>query len=399
MAESRIADGSNGNVAVDMYSKYKDDIKMMKSMGFDAYRFSISWSRILPGGRPCVGVNKEGIDYYNDLINTLLANGMEPYVTLFHHDLPQCLEQEYGGFLNKDRIVDGYGPNLMALSKQTKGSTKDSQSKWNPSKDPYTAARNMLVAHAVAVNSYRTKFQEHQEGKIGITLISHWYLEPELTGKYPQCMIDYVDQENLAQFNNREIELLKWSIDFLGLNYYTANYAANDPNPNVPEGYAKDQQIAYYCWLVVVVHSSMGDLRAPETCVDEKNDYKLTAYEACVDTMRVNYHRDHLANILKARNNDKVNVIGYFAWSWTDNFEWVVGYTVRFGLIYVDYMNYLTRYPKQSALWFAKFLANKKLLRAKNKQVEEISAEKERPQNAFQTIRKIKDDDVLLMKI
>ncbi|KAL0330498.1 UNVERIFIED_CONTAM: Furcatin hydrolase [Sesamum radiatum] len=98
----RIHDGSNGDVAADMYNKYKDDIKMMKSMGLDAYRFSISWSRILPRGRVSLGVNKQGIDYYNDLINTVIANDMKPFVTLFHFDLPHSLQQEYDGFLSRD---------------------------------------------------------------------------------------------------------------------------------------------------------------------------------------------------------------------------------------------------------------------------------------------------------
>ncbi|KAI5322977.1 hypothetical protein L3X38_032049 [Prunus dulcis] len=96
----KINDSSNGDIAVDQYHRYKEDVGIMKNMGWDAYRFSISWSRLLPNGKLSGGVNKEGIKYYNNLINELLRNGLTPFVTLFHWDLPQTLEDEYGGFLS-----------------------------------------------------------------------------------------------------------------------------------------------------------------------------------------------------------------------------------------------------------------------------------------------------------
>ncbi|KAI3468067.1 hypothetical protein Pfo_024730 [Paulownia fortunei] len=541
----RITDGSNGNVAVDMYTRYKEDIKMMKSMGFDAYRFSISWPRILPGGKLCLGVNQEGIDFYNDLINTLIAHEIKPYVTLFHWDLPYSLEQEYGGFLSKnivddfrdfaelcfwefgDRVkywitlnepwtysVQGYAARIFPPGKKASGSgvgavsssgsvsaptptykaqnlifgltsasvdkvadnlipykvvNKDvhnfipyrgfnrvtsnlnfitdnavhdrtisipsderfvsykmmsvasdksasdgSQSTSNRAKEAYTVARNLLLAHAAAVQAYRKRFQEHQKGKIGITLVSHWFepfddiekdkkaakrardfmlgwfLEPVLCGRYPQNMTDFVPCENLEPFSKEESDLLKGSIDFLGLNYYTAWYATDDPEPDAEEGYYKDQKVKFpkvkdgkpigestgSWWLYIVPWGiykllkyindtynnttyNLPDIFITENGVDEQSDHKLTAYEACRDKRRVNYFRDHLGKILNAVN-ENVKVKGYFAWSWSDNFEWADGYTVRFGLIYVDYMNHLRRHPKDSAVWFSKFLLRKK---------------------------------------
>ncbi|KAL0308305.1 UNVERIFIED_CONTAM: Raucaffricine-O-beta-D-glucosidase [Sesamum radiatum] len=103
----KICGGTNGCFAIDHYNRFKEDVGLMKKLGLDAYRFSISWSRVLPGGRLSGGVNKEGIKFYNDLIDSLLAQGIEPWVTIFHFDVPQCLEDEYGGFLSP-RIVEDF---------------------------------------------------------------------------------------------------------------------------------------------------------------------------------------------------------------------------------------------------------------------------------------------------
>ncbi|KAK4493192.1 hypothetical protein RD792_017945, partial [Penstemon davidsonii] len=186
-------------------------------------------------------------------------------------------------------------------------------------------------------------------------------LEPVLNGSYPQNMIDYVPKGNLDEFSTEESTLLKGSIDFLGLNYYTTYYASNDPTPDCEDGYYKDQQVNFPLndmggRSVPVTYENIPDIYITENGVDEKNNCKLTAYEACTDTTRIKYHQDHLAKILEAMNdygdngsNGNLNIKGYFLWSWCDNFEWVEGYTVRFGIIYVDYMNNLRRYPKHSA--------------------------------------------------
>ncbi|XP_057785230.1 beta-glucosidase 12-like [Salvia miltiorrhiza] len=460
----KIADGSNGSLACDMYNRYKEDIQMMKHMGFDAYRFSISWPRILPAGRVSGGINKEGIAYYNDVINTVLHHGMKPFVTLFHWDLPVCLEKEYGGFLSKrvkddfrefaevcfwefgDRVkqwstlnepwtyaVNGYVRGSFPPGHKVPVSDDKLATKIPPGRglpllesaagdkfvmaDPseaYTVGRNLLLAHAEAVDLYRSKFQEAQGGEIGIVLNSHWFtpfdehsvsdasaatrgvdfmfgwfLEPILYGHYPQSMEECVPPDNLASFTQQERRKLQGSLDFLGLNYYTTQYASDDPHPADGEGYFADQRVKYLLkkgdeyigtpsgsvWLHSVPkgiyeiliylddkYPELKEIYITENGFSTKSDHTKTAKMVCDDDHdRTKYHQDHLANMLKAmKHRDISNKLkGYFVWSWCDNFEWGDGYTVRFGLVYVDYMNELTRYPKNSAAWFAKFLKSK----------------------------------------
>ncbi|KAL0323705.1 UNVERIFIED_CONTAM: Beta-glucosidase 11 [Sesamum calycinum] len=376
----------------------------------------------------------------NDLINTVIVNDMKPFVTLFHFDLPHALEEEFDGFLNRDvagRPYHQHYPLLnaalahhAAASNQTifnSSISSDAKRKRDPAKDAYTVGRNLLLAHALAVHSYRTKFQEHQKGQIGIALntlwcepykkgdaddieavkrakdfVMGWFLEPVLTGKYPKTMIDCVPCENLAAFSDGEAEMLKGSVDFLGLNYYTGFFVANDPNPT-DIGYLGDQRVeicfsdatgkklgpeaglfwlhvypeGIYNVLIKYVIDKYGDKIPPiyitENGVAEKNNEKLTVTEACVDSMREDYHKTHFVYLLKAMKEKTApaNVKGYFAWSWCDNFEWAHGYTARFGLIYIDYKNNQKRYPKTSARWFAKFLGGKEFLGANQENVEE----------------------------
>nr|POE81296.1 cyanogenic beta-glucosidase [Quercus suber] len=185
----RIKDGSNGDVAIDQYHHYKKDVRIMKKMGLDAYRFSISWSRVLPKGKLSGGVNREGIKYYNNLINKLLAKGLQPFVTLYHYDLPQALEDEYGGFLSPHIVDDfqdyaelcfkefgdrvkhwitlnepwgtSYGGYAMGILPPARCSS------WqhlnclggDSGTEPYLVAHNQLLAHASAVKVYKQKYQ------------------------------------------------------------------------------------------------------------------------------------------------------------------------------------------------------------------------------------------------
>ncbi|XP_042041450.1 raucaffricine-O-beta-D-glucosidase-like [Salvia splendens] len=291
----KIADGSNGNVACDMYNRYKEDIAMMKKMGFNSYRFSISWARILPAGRCSGGINKEGIAYYNDVIDTLLQHVLP--TELCRDDFREFAEVCFWEF--GDRVkhwttlnepwtcavsgyVQGYSPPAHKvpipgdkLSTKIAGvpplnsTTNDKFIAADPS-EGYTATKNLLLAHAEAVDLYRSKFQEAQGGKIGIVLNSHWFtpfdehsaadgeaalrgvdfmlgwfLEPIMYGHYPKSMEDYVPPDNLPSFTPQEVKKIQGSYDFVGLNFYTAQYASDDPHPPNGEGYYADQRVKY----------------------------------------------------------------------------------------------------------------------------------------------------------
>nr|AQP26338.1 beta-glucosidase 12 [Crocus sativus] len=431
----QVADGSNGNVAIDSYHRYKGDVKIMKEMGFDAYRFSISWSRILPNGSLSGGINKEGVKYYNNLIDELISKGLTPFVTIFHWDTPQGLEDKYGGFLSNriaedfrdyagvcfrefgDRVkhwitlnepwsyaADGYATGDLAprrCSPEIAANCNGGDS----GREPYTVAHSMLLSHAAAVNLYRRKYQASQKGKIGITLVTNWmvpysdskrdmdavergldfmfgwFMDPLTQGDYPLSMKALV-RDRLPKFTEEQSKMVKGSFDFLGVNYYSTNYARSLPiNVIAKDLYSTDScanrtQVrngipigprAASNWLYVYPKGILDLLLytkekynnpliyITENGVDEANNETLSLEEALKDDARIHFYQQHLFYLQRAIR-EGVDVRGYFAWSLLDNFEWLNGYTVRFGLNYVDYKNDLKRYPKSSAIWFKKFL-------------------------------------------
>ncbi|KAE9593297.1 hypothetical protein Lal_00029066 [Lupinus albus] len=431
----KIQDRSNGDVAIDQYHKYKEDVALMKDMNLDSYRFSISWSRILPNGKVSGGINQEGVNYYNNLINELLANGIKPLVTLFHWDLPQGLEDEYGGFLSPLIVKDfqdyaeicfkefgdrvkfwvtlnepwSYSSNGYANGRMAPGRC----SSWlNPnctggdsSIEPYIVTHYQLLAHSAAVRVYKTKFQESQKGSIGITLVANWYLplsdtkldqkaaeraidfmygwymDPLTFGDYPKSMRSLV-RTRLPKFTAEQSKQLKGSFDFIGLNYYSSTYASDAPHlSNARPSYATDALFdpaferngkpigikVASDWLYVYPRG-IRDLLLytkekynnpliyiTENGINEFNDPTLSVEEALMDTFRIDYHYRHLF-YLRSAIRSGANVKGYYVWSLFDNFEWFSGYTVRFGMTFVDYKNENKRYKKLSALWFKKFL-------------------------------------------
>ncbi|XP_048323427.2 beta-glucosidase 17-like [Ziziphus jujuba] len=428
----KILDHSSGIIADEFYYQYKEDIALLKDIGFDSFRFSISWSRVLPRGRITGGVNQEGVKFYNNLIDQLLSNGIKPLVTLFHWDLPQALDDEYGGFLSPnivndyrdyaefcfrefgDRVKtwitlnepnyfssDGYASGFRAPGRCSKYIGNCTAG--NSATEPYLVAHHLILAHATAVQLYRHKYQAFQKGSIGITIGSEWMVpkfqtvecikaasramdfifgwivHPVTYGEYPKTMRSLVGNR-LPKFTEAESKMIKGSFDFIGANYYTASYAEADSsfstitNPS----YTTDMNVTLTkekdgipigqptaSWLYIYpkgIEEFMLYIKRnynnPAIYITENgviDDTNVALKDKLNDSTRISYHHQHLSHVLKAIKGG-ADVRGYYVWSFLDNFEWELGYTVRFGLVYIDYKNKLQRYMKNSARWFKNFL-------------------------------------------
>ncbi|KAG2326098.1 hypothetical protein Bca52824_008826 [Brassica carinata] len=285
----RISDHSHGNVAVDFFHRYKEDIKRMKDINMDSFRLSIAWPRVIPYGKRERGVSEEGIKFYNDVIDELLANEITPLVTIFHWDTPQDLEDEYGGFLSEqiiddfrdyaslcferfgDRVslwctlnepwvysVAGYDTGRKApgrCSKYVNGASVAGMSGY----EAYIVSHNMLLAHAEAVQVFR-KCDHIKNGQIGIAhnplwyepydpsdpddvegcnramdFMIGWHMNPTVYGDYPEVMKKIVGKR-LPSFTESQSRKLKGSFDFVGINYYSSVYAKNvaEVDPDKP---------------------------------------------------------------------------------------------------------------------------------------------------------------------
>ena len=276
-----IVDGSNGDVACDHYHRFRDDVLLMKRLNIKAYRFSIAWTRIFPNGRKGEGKdsgsNPDGVAFYNELIDELLVHDIEPWVTLYHWDLPQALEDEYGGWLDP-RIVDDFGEYAatcfdafgdrvkhwitlneswtVAVQAYEDG-TKAPGLTDNPPVNVYRAGHHLLLAHARAVSMYRSsRIPSHKsDGRIGIANCGDfrypknpqslddqdaaeramvfqfgWLTDPLVFGDYPQEMKDRVG-DRLPKFTLEQKEELVGTLDFVGLNHYSTLYAAAKKQP------------------------------------------------------------------------------------------------------------------------------------------------------------------------
>ncbi|CAA3025237.1 beta-glucosidase 44-like [Olea europaea subsp. europaea] len=427
-APGREPNNATGEVSVDQYHKYKQDVDLMVKLNLDAYRFSISWSRIFPNGTG--KVNWKGVAYYNRLINYMLKRGITPYPNLNHYDLPQALQDRYNGWLGREVVKDfadyaefcfktfgdrvknwqtfneprviaalGYDTGFFAPGRCSNCTEGDSTT------EPYIVGHNLILCHAAAAQRYR-KYQEKQRGRIGILLDFVWYepltrskadnfaaqrardfhigwfMHPLVYGEYPKTMQNIVGKR-LPKFTKEEVKMVKGSFDFVGINQYTAYYMYEPHrNKTKPLGYQQDWDVgfAYYRhgvpigpravsdWLYIVpwgLHKAINYVKErygnptmilAENGMDDPGNSTLS--KALHDTTRINYYKSYLAQ-LKKTIDEGANVIGYFQWTLLDNFEWRLGYTSRFGIVYVDFKT-LKRYPKMSAYWFQRLLHRSK---------------------------------------
>jgi beta-glucosidase len=407
----KIANNETGDVSVDHYHRYKEDVALMNEIGLDAYRFSTSWARLLPNGTSAI--NQPGLDFYDRLVDELLGKKIEPYICLFHYDLPQAL-QDKGGWSNRDTAYAfAEYAHIMA------DHLSDRVRVWITQNEPWVAAmaghfsgehapgikepltgfkamHHLFLSHGLAAEAMRASAK--QPIKVGITLnlnpvhpasdsrkdraaaqrmdtaLNRIQLDPFLRGSYP--LQEFTLGKLLSQSIVKPGDMEKiHTLDLLGVNYYTRTVAKYDPKFPVvkavqtqPEGneYSGMWEIypeglfeiltciwnEYYPALPEGGETGTGGM--PEIMVTENGVPVPDGIDfdgRVRDERRIRYLRDHLFQVQHAIQAG-IPVKGYFHWSLMDNFEWAHGYAPRFGLIYVDYQT-LKRTIKDSGHWFA----------------------------------------------
>jgi beta-galactosidase len=400
----RTANGATGEPACDHLRRYREDVGLMRALNLNAYRFSVSWSRVQPAGRG--NVNGPGLDFYDRLVDALLEAGITPWVTLYHWDLPAALQDELGGWENADtpRLFADYATIMYER-------LGDRVRHWMTINEPwvvvdggyltgvhapgvcdrvrgYRVGHELLRAHALAVAAYRAG--RHGDGVISLALNSSfsfpksesqadaaaseralldfagWFGDPAWFGDYPAELLEaYGDL--LPAFSAEDRQLLARSMDYLAINYYTSDVVRHADNHNalhyerqpfplrpvtatdwpiVPEGLHR---------LLVWLHRRYGELPVYITENGVALPDRVRADGTVHDPERIAYLREHFSAARRAMA-DGVDLRGYFVWSLLDNLEWSSGYDKRFGLVRCDFETQ-RRTIKDSGRWYAEWIA------------------------------------------
>lgn len=402
---SPIKNGDNGDVACDHYHRFKEDVSLMKEIGLKAYRLSLSWPRILPEGTGTI--NEKGLQFYSDLIDELLSAGIEPYVTLFHWDLPQAI-YDRGGWLNRD-IADWFGDYVKIVVERL----SDRVSNWMTINEPqchillghhsgqhapgdqvsdreaFIMMHHIHLAHGKAVRIIRENSKKSckvsyapcarvgcpasdsekdrevaRDYTFSATLpdlwSNTWWFDPVLLGRYPEDGLDtYKEVFPFDMIKEGDMELINQPLDFLGLNLYQGVTIAHDlikgatviPNKL---GYDKTAMKWVVSPEILYYMAKYCYERYHLPIIITENGLSLPDWVSLDgkvhDPNRIDYLHRYLKELKKA-SEEGTDILGYFTWSVMDNFEWAEGYNERFGLIYVDFQT-LKRTLKDSAHWY-----------------------------------------------
>lgn len=398
-----VRDGDNGDVACDHYNRYKEDVALMVKLGLKAYRFSVSWSRILPQGRGAV--NQAGLDFYSRLIDELLANGIEPMLTLYHWDLPAALDDR-GGWLNPD-IADWFTDYARVLFQAFDGRVKS----WATLNEPWVvtdggymhgtlapghrsvheaalASHNLMRAHGSAVKAYR-EMGRHQIGIVvniepkypasqsqadldatrrADAYMNRQYLDPIFLGAYP-AELKQMFGDAWPDWPAADFELIGQKLDFVGINYYTRSVVRDEPS-NWPLKVAPVRQ-------ALATYTETGWEVFPQGLTDTLVNFKRLYGDTPLyvmengsafydppqaeggrvhDPLRVDCLRKNMGAISAALEAG-VDLRGYMVWSLLDNLEWSLGFSKRFGIIHVNFETQ-QRTLKDSAMLYADIVAS-----------------------------------------
>jgi beta-glucosidase len=409
----RVVDGQTGDVAVEHYHRVEQDVRLMAELGLRAYRFSVAWPRVQPDGRG--PVEPRGLAFYQRLVDLLLEHGIEPWVTLYHWDLPQALE-DAGGW--PEREVAGRFADYAGL---VYGALRDRVAWWTTLNEPWCsaflgygsgrhapgvqdpsaavrAAHHLLLGHGLAVQAMRAVDDSRS---LGITLNlyaidaaseepadldaarridalqNRVFLDPLLRGAYPSDLVrDLVGTADLRHVRGGDLSTIATPIDVLGVNYYTRHIVgaqAPEGRAQGPSAYPGAEDVRFthrgrprtaMGWAIdpdgleeVLLRLHQHYPRVPLVVTENGAafDDRPGPDGSVEDADRIGYIDAHLRAVHRAIAAG-VDLRGYFAWSLLDNFEWAEGYSKRFGLVYVDYATQ-RRVPKASAAWYRDMIA------------------------------------------
>lgn len=414
--KGKIRKGHTGDIACDHYHRYKGDVDLMKEMGLDAYRLSISWSRVMPSGTHVV--NPAGIEFYSNLVDELLAAGITPYVTLFHWDMPQALDDKYGGFLSRQAAYD-FAEFVEVMVKALGDRVKN----WITLNEPWehgcfgyvmgkhapgkvkpwrylTVMHNQHLAHGLAVKKIR---QCCPDAQVGITLsftpiypktssnkdlkatalanefMNFVSLDPLLKGHYPKELWKRFGWFK-AKIEQGDMDIIQQPVDFIGINYYSREFAKYSPWVPFLNAWIEDGGEVPDADFVKngVQHTSMGwevypqglsdilqwfreDYGNPKVYITENGAAFNDTIENGVvdDPKRIEFLKRYM-NVAKQEIEKGSNLHGYFVWSFLDNFEWAAGYDKQFGIVHVDYQTQ-KRTIKNSGLWYKDLIVKNKV--------------------------------------
>ena len=390
--EGRIADGSNGDRACEHFDRFVDDVALIADLGLDAYRFSVAWTRVMPTGTGAV--NAAGLDFYDRLVDELLAKGIEPFPTLYHWDLPQVLEDR-GGWVARDTahafadyteaVVSRLGDRINTWTTLNEPFVSANHGYVTGEHAPgrtsmaegFAASHHLLLGHGLAGDRIRalaphsrlaivinfTPMRPASEDEADRTETHHrnhlenrWYSDPVAGLGYPQDTAEFYEWDQ-SEVHDNDMATISRPIDLLGINFYTRETVAADNSYVIPA----DVPVNTMGWEI---HPpSLGHLLRELEERYEFPSYLITENGApmpdeirengqIVDHDRLAYIRDHLSEVHSAIA-DGVPIEGYLVWSLFDNFEWAWGYGPRFGIIEVDFETQ-ERTPKKSAEWFSR---------------------------------------------
>lgn len=398
--EGAIKQGQSGEVACDHYHRMAEDVELMRWLGVDAYRFSVAWPRILPTGRGTV--SEAGLDFYERLVDRLLANDIAPCVTLYHWDLPSALD---GGWLSRD-TAQAFAEYAEVVARRL----GDRVSMWLTHNEPWCqaflgyawgifapghkslseallCAHHLLLSHGLGVQALRAQVK----APVGIAPnfmpvypasnspedvaaarrydghFNRWFIEPALGLGYPSDLVDLYGSA-MPRVTDEDLRLIAQPIDVVGVNYYERAVVADEPGDGVlpPEpgtlrckvvtegNHPRTEDREIYPQGLLDQLRYLGQEYGIKRLIISENGSafadELSADGKIHDEGRVGFLRAHLEKVAEARA-EGIGVEAYFAWSLMDNFEWNQGYTLRYGLVYVDFETQ-QRTPKDSALFY-----------------------------------------------